>query len=170
MLCVISPPEACLLPATGLRNFLREARYEDARVRERESAGSGLSPDPHTVRGGISVQGRPLLVCIRTAGGCQRMQRACGRRVYASLGMHALNLGRVSDTGLESARAAVGSTRLEATRATSEQEGDTKVASCCWWTGNVFVPDKWPLARMRGLSAAPFGSRCGLAAMHPARS
>ena len=75
----------------------------------------------------------------------------------AYLGMHELTLGRVSVTGLGSACAAVGSTRLEATRVSSEQEGDSKVASCCWWTGNVSVPERWPLARMRGLSAALSG-------------
>ena len=156
--------------ATDLQEFLRQDRRTYARRCERESAWSGLSPDPHIVRGGISVQDRPLLVCPRTGVGCQRMCRACGRSACDSLGMHGLALRLAGDTGLGSARVAVGSTRRGATGAYSEQEEGPKVASCCWWTGNVFVPKKWPLARLFGLSASPSGHECGLAARHSSRS
>ena len=110
------------------------------------------------------------LVCPRTGVGCQRMCRACGRSACDSLGMHGLALRLAGDTGLGSARVAVGSTRRGATGAYSEQEEGPKVASCCWWTGNVFVPKKWPLARLFGLSASPSGHECGLAARHSSRS
>ena len=128
------------------------------------------STEAHIVRGGISVQDRSLLVCPRTGVGCQRMYRACGRSACDSLGMHGLALRLAGDTGLGSARVAVGSTRRGATRAYSEQEEGPKVASCCWWTGNVFVPKKWPLARVFGLSASPSGHECGLAGRHSTRS
>ena len=81
-----------------------------------------------------------------------------------------LSLRSVGDTERGSVRVAVGSTRLLVARAPVKQETARRVASLCWWTGNVDVPCLWPHTRKWCLSAALSGSGGGHTANAPART
>ena len=110
-----SPDSCATAAATGLPDLLlqdRASRFSCVKWREGALAASGLCPDPHVGRHGVSG---PWLVWgagARAPGVCGRMGEAPVQSVRAAPAVRRLSSGSVGDSELGSRRAAASSTRL----------------------------------------------------------
>ena len=108
--------------------------------RERALAASGLCPDPHVGRRGVSGPWRVRAAGVHVPGVCGRTEGVSVQSVCAPPEAHRLSSGSAGDPELGSGCVAVGSTCLCAAHAPGVKESARRVDPWCWWTGNVYVP------------------------------